>query len=82
MHDKTHKNLKPNKYEKGYTVVELFGESPQLRLKCSPLKRALTIFLLGIYLGRVAKENGWFYGMAMLTAGAFTALIVFVIQLF
>lgn len=42
----------------------------------------VTIFLLGIYLGRVAKENGWFYGIAMLTAGAFTALIVLVIQLF
>jgi len=40
------------------------------------------VFLLGTYLGRVAKENSWFYGMGMLTAGAFTALIVFVIQLF
>jgi len=41
-----------------------------------------TLFLLGIYLGRVAKENGWFYGVAMLTVGAFTALIIFLIQLF
>jgi VIT1/CCC1 family predicted Fe2+/Mn2+ transporter len=41
-----------------------------------------TLFLLGIYLGKVARENGWFYGVAMLTAGAFTALIVFLIQLF
>jgi VIT1/CCC1 family predicted Fe2+/Mn2+ transporter len=40
------------------------------------------IFLLGIYLGRVAKESSWFYGIAMLTAGAFTALIILVIQLF
>ena len=31
-----------------------------------------TLFLLGIYLGKVAKENGWFYGVAMLTVGAFT----------
>ncbi len=42
----------------------------------------ITLFLLGIYLGKVAKENGWFYGVAMLTVGAFTALIVFLIQLF
>jgi predicted membrane protein (TIGR00267 family) len=41
-----------------------------------------TLFLLGIYLGKVAKESGWFYGLLMLTAGAFTALIVFLIQLF
>jgi len=41
-----------------------------------------TLFLLGIYLGKIAKENGWFYGVAMLTVGAFTALIVFLIQLF
>jgi predicted membrane protein (TIGR00267 family) len=42
----------------------------------------VTLFLLGIYLGKVAKENGWFYGMAMLLVGALTALIVFIIQLF
>ena len=41
-----------------------------------------TLFLLGIYLGKVAKENGWLYGVAMLTVGAFTALIVFLIQSF
>ena len=41
-----------------------------------------TLFLLGIYLGKVAKENGWLYGVAMLTVGAFTAVIVFLIQLF
>lgn len=42
----------------------------------------ITVFLLGIYLGKVAKENGWLYGVAMLTVGAFSALIVFLIQLF
>jgi len=41
-----------------------------------------TLFLLGAYLGKVAKENGWLYGVAMLTVGAFTALIIFLIQLF
>lgn len=41
-----------------------------------------TLFLLGIYLGKVARENGWLYGAAMLTVGAFTALIIFLIQLF
>jgi len=41
-----------------------------------------TLFLLGIYLGKVARENGWLYGVAMLTVGAFTALIIFLIQLF
>lgn len=40
------------------------------------------LFLLGIYLGKVAKENGWLYGMAMLTVGAFTAVIILLIQLF
>ena len=41
-----------------------------------------TLFLLGIYLGKVAKENGWLYGVAMLTVGAFAALMIFLIQLF
>jgi len=40
------------------------------------------LFLLGIYLGKVAKENGWLYGMAMVAVGALTALIIFLIQLF
>lgn len=41
----------------------------------------VTLFLLGIYLGKIARENGWIYGVAMLTVGAFTALIIFLIQL-
>lgn len=40
-----------------------------------------TLFLLGIYLGKIAKENGWFYGVTMLTVGAFTAIIILLIQL-
>lgn len=40
-----------------------------------------TLFLLGIYLGKVARENGWLYGVMMLTVGALTALIIFLIQL-
>jgi len=42
----------------------------------------ITLFLLGIYLGKVAKEKGWLYGAAMLTVGLFTALIIFFVQLF
>jgi len=41
-----------------------------------------TLFLLGISLSRVAKGGWWFYGLMRLTAGAFAALIVFLIQLF
>jgi len=42
----------------------------------------VTLFLLGTYLGKVAKGSWWFYGLMMLTAGASAALIVFLIQLF
>jgi len=41
-----------------------------------------TLFLLGIYLGKIAKENGWLYGIAMISVGAFTAMIILLIQLF
>jgi predicted membrane protein (TIGR00267 family) len=41
-----------------------------------------TLFLLGIYLGKIAKENGWLYGIAMIAVGAITALTIFLIQLF
>ena len=40
-----------------------------------------TLFLLGIYLGKVARENRWLYGVMMLTVGALTALMIFFIQL-
>jgi len=46
-----------------------------------PLSLAV-LFLLGKYLGKVAKENGWLYGMVMVVVGALTALIIFLIQLF
>ena len=39
-----------------------------------------SLFLLGIYLEKTARKNGWLYGVAMLTVGAFTALIIFLIQ--
>jgi len=42
----------------------------------------VTLFLLGIYLGKIAKENGWLYGVAMIVVGAITALTIFIIQLF
>ncbi len=35
-----------------------------------------------IYLGKAARESGWFCGLLMLTAGGFTALIVFLVHLF
>jgi predicted membrane protein (TIGR00267 family) len=40
-----------------------------------------SLFVLGIYLGKVARGNGWLYGIAMLIVGGFTALMIFLIQL-
>jgi len=40
-----------------------------------------TLFLLGIYLGKIAKENGWLYGAAMLAVGTLTAIIILAVQL-
>ncbi|MEM3616977.1 MAG: VIT1/CCC1 transporter family protein [Candidatus Bathyarchaeia archaeon] len=45
-----------------------------------PLSLAV-LFFLGIYLGKIAKENGWLYGIAMITVGALTALFIFLVQL-
>ena len=41
-----------------------------------------SLFVLGIYLGKVARGNGWLYGVAMLIVGAFTAFMIFLFQLF
>jgi hypothetical protein len=40
-----------------------------------------TLFLLGMYLGKVAKENCWLYGVATLTMGVLTAIIILAAQL-
>jgi predicted membrane protein (TIGR00267 family) len=40
-----------------------------------------TLFLLGVYLGKVAKESGWLYGIATLTMGVLTAIIILAAQL-
>jgi predicted membrane protein (TIGR00267 family) len=36
-----------------------------------------TLFSLGLYLGRIAKEKIWFYGLQMLTAGLIITAIMF-----
>ena len=38
-----------------------------------------TLFMLGVYLGRVAQENVLLYGIQMLTAGVVIAVIVFIL---
>jgi len=37
----------------------------------------ITLFALGLYLGQVAKERMWLYGLQMLAAGVIIAIIVF-----
>ena len=37
----------------------------------------MTLFALGLYLGQVAKERMWLYGLQMLAAGVIIAVIVF-----
>lgn len=36
----------------------------------------ITLFMLGVYLGKIAKENALFYGIQTLVAGVATVLIV------
>ena len=40
----------------------------------------VTLFLLGVYLGKVAKENALHYGIQTLVAGAVTVLIVILLD--
>ena len=39
----------------------------------------ITLFALGLYLGRVARERMWLYGLQMLAAGVVIAVIVFLL---
>ena len=39
----------------------------------------ITLFALGLYLGQVARERMWLYGLQMLAAGVVIAVIVFLI---
>jgi predicted membrane protein (TIGR00267 family) len=39
----------------------------------------MTLFTLGLYLGRVAKEKAWLYGLQMLAAGVVIAILVFIL---
>lgn len=40
-----------------------------------------SLFSMGYYLGRVAKGNGWIYGVKMLVVGAFAAILIFLIEI-
>jgi predicted membrane protein (TIGR00267 family) len=39
----------------------------------------MTLFALGLYLGRVAKERVWLFGLQMLAAGVVIAIIIFLV---
>lgn len=39
-----------------------------------------TLFSLGFYLGRIAKERVWLYGAQMLAVGITTAIIIFLLE--
>jgi len=39
-----------------------------------------TLFSLGFYLGRIAKEKVWLYGAQMLAVGITTAIIIFLLE--
>lgn len=63
-------------------VLASIGWMPIWNAYISSLAQSLNIlFPLGMYLGKVARENGWLYDIAMLTAGAFAPLMIFLIQL-
>jgi predicted membrane protein (TIGR00267 family) len=39
-----------------------------------------SLFLLGFYLGKRARENGWVYGLKMLAVGIIAAVFIFLIE--
>jgi len=39
-----------------------------------------TLFSLGFYLGRIARENVWLYGAQMIAVGIITAIIIFLLE--
>ncbi|MEM2906290.1 MAG: VIT1/CCC1 transporter family protein [Candidatus Bathyarchaeia archaeon] len=48
-----------------------------LAFPASILLNLATLFALGIFLGRIAKENVWIHGLLTLGAGALTAILLF-----
>jgi len=46
----------------------------------SVLLTLATLFVLGAYLGKVAKETMWFYGAKMLAAGLVTMAVIYIVE--
>lgn len=46
----------------------------------SVLLTLATLFVLGAYLGKVAKETMWFYGAKMLAAGLVTMTVIYIVE--
>ena len=46
----------------------------------SVLMTLATLFVLGAYLGKVAKERMWFYGAKMLAAGLVTMTVIYIVE--
>ena len=65
-----------------FILARLFLIPIQWAYVISTIANMLTLFALGLYLGKTAKENGWFYGLIMLTVGLFTVAVICLVQLF
>lgn len=64
-----------------FLFIAIFAFSTQIALYVSIIFSLIVFFILGVYVGRVSKENAIFSGLKMAAFGGITAVVVTLIRL-
>jgi len=64
-----------------FFVIPWMGLDIGIAYLTAVLFTAVTLFVLGAYLGAISKENKWLYGIRMIIAGVLTGILVMMLEL-
>ncbi len=64
-----------------FFVIPWMGLDIEIAYLTAVLFTAVTLFVLGAYLGAISKENKWLYGIRMIIAGVLTGILVMMLEL-
>ena len=63
-----------------FFIIPWIGLDIGIAYLTAVLFTAVTLFVLGAYLGAISKENKWVYGIRMIVAGVLTGILVMMLE--
>ena len=63
-----------------FFIIPWLGFDIGIAYLSAVLFTAITLFILGAYLGAISRENKWVYGVRMIVAGILTGILVMILE--